>query len=184
MDISRHSGLIFSKRMLGFSIDFQLLMYHHFSISQHLSLVCLTVGLKNIKILRESARKGNARKPKVRKFLYIFEYYCDYDFTYYFLGNCSTKRSLLQKIRASVHILTCAKTLIRWWRWGVKKTKRHWWKFLNIGVQTSDVQYIRQSYNLAVAELLLFFFWRWISDLTSSPLITRCISEYFSAISM
>ena len=111
MDISRHSGLIFSKRMLGFSIDFQLLIYHNFSIPQHLSLVCLTVGLKNIKILRESARKGNARKPKVRKFWYILEYYCDYDFTYYLLENCSTKRCLCRK---SGQVCTY---------WGVQK---HW----------------------------------------------------------
>ena len=47
--------------------------------------------MKDIKVLRQSARKGNARKAKVRKFWYLLEYYCDYDWTCYFSGNCSTK---------------------------------------------------------------------------------------------
>ena len=48
--------------------------------------------MKDIKVLRRSARKGNARKAKVRKFWYRLEYYCDYDWTCSFSGNCSTKR--------------------------------------------------------------------------------------------
>ena len=48
--------------------------------------------MKDIKFLRQYARKENARKANVRKFWYLLEYYFDYDCTCFFSGSCSTKR--------------------------------------------------------------------------------------------
>ena len=48
--------------------------------------------MKDIQILLQTLRKWNAIKGKVRNFWYLLEYYCDYDCTCYFSGNCSSKR--------------------------------------------------------------------------------------------
>ena len=53
--------------------------------------------MKDLKFLQQSARKGNARKAKVRKFWYLLQYCCDYGCTCYFSGNCFTKRCRCSK---------------------------------------------------------------------------------------
>ena len=42
--------------------------------------------MKDTNILQQSAKKGNTTEAKVRKILYLLEYYCDYDCTCNFLG--------------------------------------------------------------------------------------------------
>ena len=77
-------------------IDFRLF------ISSFLCSVALGFSLpdswyERYKNFTQSARNENARKTKIRKFWYLLEYYCDYDYTCFFSENCSTKHCRCSK---------------------------------------------------------------------------------------
>ena len=88
----RYSDQIFSKRLWGFFIDFQLLIPSFFcSVALVISLSDSWYQRYKTFTTKCKERKRNAGKAKVRKFWYQLEYYCDYGYTCYFSGNCSTK---------------------------------------------------------------------------------------------
>ena len=136
VDISQHSDLFFSKRLWGFFIDFQLL------ISTFLCSVALIFSLpdcwyERYKNLMAKSRKGNARKAKVRKFWYLLGYYCDYDCTCYFSGNCSIKHCHCSKSGqvctdfCQPNVEVC-ETLIYWWG------DEHWRTFMRTLMSISE----------------------------------------------
>ena len=137
--------------------------------------------MKDTNILQQSAKKGNAREAKVGEILYLLEYYCDYDCTCNFLGivlpSVAVAANQDKRVQTFANVTQkCPKTLIRWWTWGLKKTKtlmkvsEHWCP-----------EFGRSIYS-AVIQLFYFLLTINFRFLTSFPPILRCISKYFSVI--